>query len=267
VAITKASCLSFSFTFTEQIYKELEETLRIEHNRLLKGFQSFNTDPLLQPILSDWYMTQNIQKEDTIIISTNISSHDDKIINIKARKRLSGDEIYKLALPVQLDGNLQFTHDTISAYDIYMQKKVALIHRRVEFYKQISYTLIDNDGKFNMDLDIHAGDIVQMQEENDISYAIIKALFTHKYNDGLVYAFIWVDWLRKSLILDPILQCPVYEVQMANNTQWYQVYLITLIDNLPKNHFVRRCHSTCIASSHDLSNNQYFKNEFYYTTI
>ena len=30
-----------------------------------QGFQYFIKDPLLQPILSDWYMTQDFQKEDT----------------------------------------------------------------------------------------------------------------------------------------------------------------------------------------------------------
>lgn len=29
-----------------------------------QGFQNFTMDPLLQSILSDWYMTQDIQKED-----------------------------------------------------------------------------------------------------------------------------------------------------------------------------------------------------------
>ncbi|CAG8838744.1 33640_t:CDS:1, partial [Racocetra persica] len=36
VAIAKASCLSFSFTFTNQIYIELDEALKIEHILLLK---------------------------------------------------------------------------------------------------------------------------------------------------------------------------------------------------------------------------------------
>jgi hypothetical protein len=30
-----------------------------------QGFQQFTKDPLLQPILSDWYMTQDLQKKDT----------------------------------------------------------------------------------------------------------------------------------------------------------------------------------------------------------
>jgi hypothetical protein len=75
----------------------------------------------------------------------------------------------------------------------------------VEFYKHFSYTLLDDDGRFDSYLDLYLDDVVQIQEENGLSYAIIKALFTHKYNDGLVYAFIWVDWLRECLTPDPIL--------------------------------------------------------------
>jgi len=41
-----------------------------------------------------------------------------------------------------------------------MQKKAALIYRYVEFYKQISYILLDDNGKFNIDLDLHMGDVV-----------------------------------------------------------------------------------------------------------
>ena len=118
-----------------------------------------------------------------------------------------------------------------------------------------------------MHLNLHSGDVVQIQKENGISYAKIRALFTHKYNDNLIYAFIWIDWMRECLTLDPILQCPIYEIQTAENMRWYRVYPITLIDSLPKVHFVHRCHSTCTADSHDLSNNQYFKNEFYYIAI
>ncbi|CAG8852317.1 3352_t:CDS:1, partial [Gigaspora margarita] len=182
-------------------------------------------------------------------------------------KRLSKNEIQKLSLPVKFDDNLQFTYDIISAYDIYMEKRAALIHRRVEFYKQISYTLLNDDGTFDTYMNLHSGDIVQIQEETGLSYAIIKGIFTHQNNDGLVYSFIWVDWLRESSILDPILQCQVYEKQTAENTRWHRVYPISLIDNLPKVHFVHRCHSTCTSTSHDFSNNQYVRNEFYYTAI
>ncbi|CAB5216206.1 unnamed protein product [Rhizophagus irregularis] len=155
VTIAKASHLCFSLTFTEQAYKELEKLLRIEHNILLKvylirrhntlqtiryltdggvdnrfpcikqGFQKLTTDPLLHSILSDWYMTQIIQKEDiTDISNTNVVSCDSRVTNIKLYKKLSKIEIQQYNLPVRLDENSQFAHDILIAYDIYMQKKL-----------------------------------------------------------------------------------------------------------------------------------------------
>ncbi|RGB25880.1 hypothetical protein C1646_771139 [Rhizophagus diaphanus] len=136
-----------------------------------QGFQKLTTDPLLHSILSDWYMTQIIQKEDiTDISNTNV--------------KLSKIEIQQYNLPVQLDKNSQFAHDILIAYNIYMQKKAALIYRHVEFYNQIKYTLLDDDGRFNSHLNLHIGDIVQIQKEENLSYAKIRALFTHKYNNG-----------------------------------------------------------------------------------
>jgi len=201
------------------------------------------------------------------MIDTNIISSDDRIINIKAHDQLLKSEILNLNLPARLDDNLQFTYDILIAYDTYMQKKAALVHRRVNFYKQISYTFLDNDGRFYSYINLHVGNVVQIKEESGISFAIIKALFTHKYNDGSTYAFVWINWLRESLTIDPILQCPVYEVQKAENVRWHRVYPIALIIGIPKVHFVHRCGSACTSTSHDLSNNQYFRNDFYYTAI
>ena len=112
---------------------------------------------------------------------------------------------------------------------IICKKAAIMIYRQVKFYEQISYTLLNSDGNFNSNLDLNIGAVVQIKEENGVSYVIIKAIFTHKYNDDLTYAFIWVDWLRESLIIDPILQCPIYELQTAENTRWYRVHPITTI--------------------------------------
>ncbi|CAB5381625.1 unnamed protein product [Rhizophagus irregularis] len=247
VAVAKVSCLSFSFTFTEQTYKELKDALRIEHDILLKnieldfirryntlqtirhliddgkddrfstigqGFLNLTTDPLLHPLLSDWYIMRDIQKETT-------------------------------------------TNDI-----------AALIYRQVKFYKQISYTLLDDNGKFNSHLNLNIGAIVQIKEESGISYyAIIKAIFTHKYNDDLTRAFIRIDWMQESSTVDPILQCPIYELQKAENMRWYRVHPITTIDSHLKVHFLHNCRSTCTSDLHDALNNQYFKNEFFYTAI
>ncbi|CAG8855483.1 4333_t:CDS:1, partial [Gigaspora margarita] len=114
---------------------------------------------------------------------SNITSHDDRIRNIKTRKHLSKSEIHQFSLPIKLDDNLQFTYDIVSAYDIYMKKRAALIYRNVEFYKQISYTLLNDDGTFDTYVNLHSGDIVQIQEESGLSYALLKGIFTHEYNN------------------------------------------------------------------------------------
>lgn len=128
------------------------------------------------------------------LLDISITSTDSRIINIKVYKQLSKNKILQLNLPVQFDGNLQFKDDITSAYDYYMQKNAALIYRQVKFYKRISYTLLNNDGKFNSHLNLKIGAIVQIKEESGISYyAIIKAIFTYKYNDDLTCAFIWIN--------------------------------------------------------------------------
>ncbi|CAG8702170.1 11001_t:CDS:2 [Funneliformis caledonium] len=57
-------------------------------------------DSLLYSILSDWYMTQDLQNDDIADIDTNISSHNNRVKNIKTQKKVSKSKIQQLALPV-----------------------------------------------------------------------------------------------------------------------------------------------------------------------
>ncbi|RIB07235.1 hypothetical protein C2G38_2274912 [Gigaspora rosea] len=119
-SVSKMNCKNIEFDFirrhnTLQMIRYLINggmDSRFPH--IGQGFQNFMMDPLLQPILSDWYMTQNIQEEDMADTNTNITSHDDKIRNIKTRRCLLKSEIHKLSLPEKLDNNNQFTYDVIS---------------------------------------------------------------------------------------------------------------------------------------------------------
>jgi hypothetical protein len=57
---------------------------------------------------------------------------------------------------------------------------------------------LDDAGEFYAHIKLHIGDVVIIKEEDNESYAIIGAIFTHKYNDELVYAFVWIDWLTNT---------------------------------------------------------------------
>ncbi|CAG8836079.1 28177_t:CDS:1, partial [Racocetra persica] len=43
---------------------------------------------------------------------------------------------------------------------------------------------------FSVYIKLHIGDTVIIKEEGDESYTVIRTIFIHKYNDGLVYAFV-----------------------------------------------------------------------------
>ena len=54
----------------------------------------------------------------------------------------------------------------------------------------MQYTLLDNNNKFYAHIKLYVRDVIIIKEEEDESYAIIKAIFTHKYNNDSVYAFV-----------------------------------------------------------------------------
>ena len=106
-----------------------------------------------------------------------------------------------------------------------------------------------------------------IKEEDNESYAIVKTIFTHKYNDGNIYTFIWIDWLKDIKHIDSLLRCPIFEKQKELDIRWYRIYPISVINDIPKVHFLHACHSSCSADMHDTTNIQYFKNNFFYKLV
>lgn len=139
--------------------------------------------------------------------------------------------------------------------------------RSIKIYRYIRYTLLDDAGEFYAHIKLHIGDVVIIKEEDNESYAIIGAIFTHKYNDELVYAFVWIDWLTNTEHIDPLLRCPIFERQRASDTKWYHVYPISILNDVSKVHFIHACHSSCLVDLHDNTNMQYFKNNFFYKVV
>ncbi|CAG8548439.1 21840_t:CDS:2, partial [Gigaspora rosea] len=92
----------------------------------------------------------------------------------------------------------------------------------------------DNDREFYAHIKLHIDDFVIIKEEEEEFYAIIRAIFTHKYNDGLIYAFIWIDWLKNIERTDALLRCPIYERQRESDTRWHRIYPISILNDIPK---------------------------------
>ena len=94
--------------------------------------------------------------------------------------------------------NDQLRTDLATVYKEYMNKIEYIITQSITFYNNISYTILEHDGEPYTNIKLYSKNIVTIQEEDDKSYAIVRAIFTHKYNDTKKRAFILVDWLRNT---------------------------------------------------------------------
>ena len=131
----------------------------------------------------------------------------------------------------------------------------------------MQYTLLDDNGEFYAHIKLHFGDVVIIKEEESKSYVIIKAIFTHKYNNDSVYAFVWIDWLKNTECTDGLLRCPIFERQRESDTRWHRIYPISILNEISKVHFVHACRPSCSADMHDNANIQYYMNQYFYKTV
>ena len=148
----------------------------------------------------------------------------------------------------------------------HFKSKGVLLNRKLEFYNSISYTIINKD-QDPIQLKIHIGDIVELPEESEgIAYAKIKSIFRHQANNGKYYAFFLFDWFQATNVLDSMLECPLYNIQKPDESRWFRVFPITLVDHNPRVFFIHNCRDTC-NTEHDEGNRCYILNEFYYNAV
>ena len=203
------------------------------------------------------------------LIETGIVSHDDRIVNIRVRQQLNRNSLRSMNLSNRLNDphNDQLRTDLATAYEEYMNKVEYIVTQSITFYNNISYTVLEDDGEPYTNIKLYPKNVVTIQEEGGESYAIVRAIFTHKYNDTKKRAFILLDWLRDTQRFELILRCPIYEKQRPTDRRWHRVYLISMIDNLPRVQFLHYCTGTCQADFHDTTNIQYLKNVFFYKAV
>ena len=125
-----------------------------------------------------------------MFLDTGIISEDARIINIRVRQQLKGADIQKLHLTNRLDNNATLRNNLFAAYAEYMERREYIITRSIKLYQYIRYTVLDNNNEFYAHVKLHIGDVITIKEEGGESYAIIKTIFTHRYNDENVYAFV-----------------------------------------------------------------------------
>ena len=193
-------------------------------------------------------------------LDMGIISEDGRIVNICVCQQLTSAEIHASQLTSFLKDNVILNTDLFAAYNHYMDQCQYIRRWSIKHYWYMRYTLLDDNGEFYAHIKLHIGDVVIIKEEEDESYVIIKAIFTHKYNNDSVYAFVWIDWLKNTERTDSLLRCPIFERQRESDTRWHRIYPISILNEIPKVHFVHACRPSYSADTHDNANIQYYMN-------
>lgn len=184
-------------------------------------------------------------------------SQSSYIRDIKLRKPVSARNIM-----IKTDTD-KFRSDLAHAYSSFGHHAM-LINRSCNFYEYVSY--IQDSDYTEVKCQLHKNDVVMIQEEDyDKSYAVIKAIFKHKGNDGHYYPFIYIDWFEDTYQRHDKLDCPKFILYQDDS--WHQIFPLTVVNEIQKAHFVHNCTMGGCKDNHDLNNRQYLKNDFFFMAI
>ena len=191
-------------------------------------------------------------------------SQVEHICDISLKKRIPQKNLEEM-VPCQIDSP-EFKSELLLSYRDFGYNS-ALINTAISFYEGITYLAEDDHGVFNKCV-LHLGDVViiNVNEEGE-NYAIVRAIFRHKGNNGYFYAFIAIDWFEKTGQTNNMLECPIYKIQSTKNRNWRRIYPLMIIDQVAKVNFIYNCLAKKCINGHDLSNTSYLKNNYFFTAI
>ncbi|KAF0510987.1 hypothetical protein F8M41_018366 [Gigaspora margarita] len=245
VLVAKSAQLVFKKSYSTDDYKNLQKCLETESQILTQIFAEFenlpnlhinNHLPLYAHIYGNLVNTSVGTKEMHLIdsgVDIRISKSNQGFVNISQdfKKLFSDWFITKTNNFIQLDQDIDI--------------------------EGVTY-LVENSCNIIEKYSLHIGDIITIQEEEKESYAILRAIFHHKGNNGYFYLFIVINWLEKTNQVHSLLECPIYKIQLEKNRNWRRVYPLSVVDQIKKAHFGHRCSSE-YTISYDLENMYYLK--------
>ena len=176
---------------------------------------------------------------------------EENFTDIVLRKRWSRTKADMVGWSTTLSHN-DLLYNQLARTYWFMKRRAAFTKWKLEFYDGISYTVWD--GSESVHVQINVGNIVDIPEKREgIAYARVATFIRHQSDDDRHFAFVFFDWFTVSTRSDATLDCPVYELQCADD-DFQQLYPLNYIDHSSRVHFVHVCTSTCTLEQHDMRN-------------
>lgn len=254
------------------------------------GLRQSAREPVLHQILSRWYAINkptNEGEDDTdgkcvLLVHGHycyhfhvfpcpadthaLICHNSHFTKILLRKRWTTAQANARGWSHKINPGHPLLQDLAKCYED-LGSSAALLHDRIEYYDYISYQVFSEEGREPVHVRIHVGDVVEIQEEIEgLSFACIAGIIQHQSNANIFQAFFVLQWFQETTMNEPIVDCPIYNLQQLDETRWRRIFPITVVDNLPQVHFLHDCRKTC-SNGHDEKIRRYIRNDFYYIAL
>ncbi|CAG8658116.1 7303_t:CDS:2 [Rhizophagus irregularis] len=258
--VAKCARFCFNLSFNDESYETLNSLLKQEIILLTKILVTtlWETDIIKTTFLDHYFL---LDEEE-------INSPVDFICEIRYRIKWKYYEISQNNFEpnMSIDGDIY--NGLKMAYKDYFNFLEYIHNKKIVYFNYITYKVL-NDNDESSIIRIRVGDIVEIEEENEgTSYAIVKAIFLHTYNNDKTYPFYFVNWFEKVKErngFDTLMTCQKYKI-CTEREKYLNIFPISLVTSMPKIHFVHQCVDNCLIESHDLSQ-PYLLNEFFYNAI
>ncbi len=199
------------------------------------NFSALSKDRCVRMLFDSWYISPSIidsEQEEEF----NITCMDENFINIRVREAYNKNDLQTAGFERILNDDLfaELRH----AYKEELGCIEHLASRNVKYFNSISYTIVDNDNR--VDVNLRVGDTVDVLEDisNDIlnnpktviSYVQIQAIFIHT-NNHLRIPFLLLNWFVSLEGYDSKLRCPRYRLQRLTDQTWRRIYVVKWVDH------------------------------------
>jgi hypothetical protein len=190
-------------------------------------------------------------------IIDNLYPFDD-IFNIKLSRKLSKKDVGMFNLD-------KIRQQLYKAYEDGFELKEAFVNKKIKFYQSIYYEIKMENDEINR-IKIGVGDTIEIEEEMSElpTFAIVRAVVAHEYNDRRVYPFFYLTWYNQITFPTNLFDCPKFQLCEEN---YQSIFTIKIIDKQPKVHFVHDCTINCTAEKHDDTSKIYLNNIFFYNPV
>ncbi|RIB00038.1 hypothetical protein C2G38_2130544, partial [Gigaspora rosea] len=199
-------------------------------------------DTCISQLCSEWYAVNEISElQESDLDNTYTISQESNFTDIILYGKWSIQQVKKANFETKLTITNPLLRVLMNTYSNDLKMPAAIINMRIECYNYITYKILDNVSNYTQ-IKIHVGDIVEINEVEECqAYAIVKAIFRYKANNGNFYSFLILQWFKYSGYNERYLKCPLYYLQKPDEKKWFKVFPVSYVNKIPKNHFIHAC--------------------------